>query len=158
MRDTVTPGAPHYNEKSARAKTICGGDGQRAHRDERMSCAACHTSWTTSCFGCHLPMEANQRTENLHNEGQRARNWTSYNFQTLRDDVYMLGVDGTVAGGRISPARSTCAVLVSSQNEDREWIYSQQQTVSSEGFSGHAFSTYVPHCHRGYRWRTDPRF
>ena len=149
VQDTVTPGAPHYNAKSARAKTICGADGERAHRDSRMTCAACHTSWTTSCFGCHLPMEANQRTENLHNEGQRARNWTSYNFQTLRDDVYMLGVDGTVAGGRISPARSTCAVLVSSQNEDREWIYSQQQTVSSEGFSGHAFSTYVPHTVRG---------
>ena len=33
----------------------------------------------------------------LHNEGDKnLRNWTSYNFQTLRDDVYMLGRDGTV--------------------------------------------------------------
>ena len=41
--------------------------------------------------------------------------------------------------------RSACAVLVASQNQNREWLYSQQQTVSAEGFSGHAFSTYVPH-------------
>jgi len=147
--DTVTPGAARYNAKSARAKTVRAVDGSLAHRDSRMACAACHTSWTTSCFGCHLPMEANRRTDNLHHEGQQARNWTSYDFQTLREDCWMLGVDGTVAGGRISPARSSCAVLVSSRNEDREWIYSQQQTVSAEGFSGHAFSTYVPHTVRG---------
>jgi hypothetical protein len=94
-------------------------------------------------------MAANRLKPNLHNEGQRARNWTSYNFQTLRDDVYMLGIDGTVTGNRISPVRSACAVLVSSQNEDREWIYSQQQTISAEGYSGQAFSTYVPHTVRG---------
>lgn len=149
VQDTVTPGAPHYNPKSQRAKTLKREDGRFAHADSRMTCAACHTSWTTSCFGCHLPMEANRRTDNLHNEGQQSRNWTSYNFQTLREDCYMLGVDGTVAGGRISPARSACAVVVSSQNEDRESLYSQQQTVSAEGFSGHAFSTYVPHTVRG---------
>ncbi len=37
------------------------------------------------------------------------------------------------------------AVLVGSQNQNREWLYSQQQTVSSEGYSGHAFSSFVPH-------------
>jgi hypothetical protein len=57
----------------------------------------------------------------------------------------MLGKDGTVTGRRIAPTRSTCAVLVGSQNQNREWLYSQQQTVSSEGYSGHAFSTFVPH-------------
>jgi hypothetical protein len=41
--------------------------------------------------------------------------------------------------------RSACAVLVSSQNNNRDWIYYQQQTVSAEGFSGQAFSTFVPH-------------
>ncbi len=34
----------------------------------------------------------------LHNEGLTTRNWTSYNFQVLRDDGYMLAVDGTVTG------------------------------------------------------------
>jgi hypothetical protein len=41
--------------------------------------------------------------------------------------------------------RSSSAVLVSSQNQNREWIYSQQQTTSAEGFAGQAFNTHVPH-------------
>ena len=81
----------------------------------------------------------------LHNEGLTTRNYTSYNFQVLRDDVYMLGVDGTVTGHRIAPVRSSCAVVVSSQNANREWLYNTQQTVSAEGFSGQAFSHFVPH-------------
>src|SRR2546430_1125812 len=42
-------------------------------------------------------------------------------------------------------ARAAFAILVSSQNQNREWIYSQQQTTSSGGFAGTSFSTYVPH-------------
>ena len=57
----------------------------------------------------------------------------------------MLGIDGTVTGHRVAPARSSCAILVSSQNQNREWLYYMQQTVSAEGFSGTAFSTFVPH-------------
>ena len=116
-----------------------------------MTCYACHTSWTPSCFGCHLSMTANRKMPMLHNEGPTTRNWTAYNFQVLRDDIFMLGRDGTVTGNRIAPVRSSCAVLVSSQNQHREWLYYQQQTVSAEGFSGQAFSTYVPHTVRGER-------
>ncbi|HYO99044.1 MAG TPA: hypothetical protein VER76_02415, partial [Pyrinomonadaceae bacterium] len=65
--------------------------------------------------------------------------------QVLRDDVFMLARDGTVTGHRVAPAASRSAVIVSSQNQNREWIYSQQQTISAEGFSGQAFSTHVPH-------------
>ena len=81
----------------------------------------------------------------LHNEGLLTKNYTSYNFQVLRDDIYMLGVDGTVTGHRIAPVRSSCAVLVSSQNANRDWLYYTQQTISAPGFSGQAFSTFVPH-------------
>ncbi|MBX3278926.1 MAG: hypothetical protein KF868_13055 [Acidobacteria bacterium] len=154
--DTVTPGKRDYNDASAWAKTV-QRDGRTwadtaveekklAHANSSMTCYACHSSWTTSCVGCHLPMTANKQKPMLHNEGEdRLRNWTQYNFQTLRDDFYMLGKDGTVTGRRIAPTRSTCAILVGSQNQNREWIYSQQQTISSEGYSGQAFSTYVPH-------------
>ena len=154
-KDTVTPGNVHYSEKSQYAKTVLK-DGQTwgaspddktklAHSDSKMTCASCHSSWTTTCFGCHLSMVANRRMPMLHNEGTMTRNWTSYNFHVLRDDAYMLGIDGTVTGNKVSPVRSACAVVVSSQNANRSWLYYGQQTVSSEGFSGQAFSTYVPH-------------
>jgi hypothetical protein len=154
--DTVTQGKRDFNDASAFAKTVqrdgrAWGDAsvnekQLAHANSAMTCYTCHSSWTTSCFGCHLPMTANKKKPMLHNEAEDSlRNYTQYNFQTLRDDIYMLGKDGTVTGQRVAPTRSTCAILVGSQNQNREWIYSQQQTVSSEGYSGHAFSSYVPH-------------
>ncbi len=116
-----------------------------AHSSNVMSCYACHTSWNTSCSGCHLPMRANQAKPMLHNEGLLTRNYTNYNFQTLRDDVYQLGKDSSVKGGKVVPIRSACAVMVSSQDANRQWIYAQQQTVSAEGFAGTAFSPYFPH-------------
>ncbi|HEV2884878.1 MAG TPA: hypothetical protein VGW36_08470, partial [Pyrinomonadaceae bacterium] len=153
--DTITPGSPDYNEKSRYSKTIRkdnatwgelpSTDSELAHRDSDMTCVACHSSWVTSCFGCHLSMEANRKMPNRHNEGGDSRNFTQYNFQVLRDDIFMLGRDGTVTGNRIAPVRSSSAVLVSSQNQNREWIYSQQQTTSAEGFAGQAFNTHVPH-------------
>ncbi|HUF23814.1 MAG TPA: hypothetical protein VMN81_06785 [Vicinamibacterales bacterium] len=152
--DAVTPGRATYNEQATLAKTI-QKDGRTwgtatapdtlAHANEKMTCFACHTSWTPTCFGCHLSMSANRKTPMLHNEGLETRNWTSYNFQVLRDDSFFLGKDGTVTGNRIAPVRSACAVLVSSQSQTRSWLYYQQQTISAEGFSGQAFSTFVPH-------------
>jgi hypothetical protein len=155
--DSVTPGNPHFNAKSLRAKLMAKDgsvtdpqqmpqdDTHLAHPNSSMTCYSCHTSWTPTCFGCHLQMTANARKPMLHNEGFTTRNYTSYNFQVLRDDIYMLGVDGTVTGHRIAPARSSCAILVSSQNANREWLYYTQQTISAPGFSGQAFSTFVPH-------------
>ena len=161
--DTITPGNPHFSEKARYAKTLMRDgttwgsatrdESQLAHANSKMTCYACHTSWTTSCFGCHLSMTANQRTPMLHNEGTMTRNWTSYNFQVLRADAYMLGVDGTTTGHRVAPVRSACAILVSSQNQNRDWLYYQQQTISAEGYSGQAFSPYVPHTVRATETR-----
>ena len=39
--------------------------------------------------------------------------------------------------------------MVSSQNANREWVYSQQQTISAEGYSGQAFNPHFPHTTSG---------
>jgi hypothetical protein len=161
--DTIDPNSEHYNEKSHMAKTVRFADqtsnkmtwgGQPnpdcvAHQNNKMSCIACHSSWNPSCFGCHLPQKANKKMPSLHNEGDVSRNYVSYNFQTLRDDVYMLARDGNATNNRIGPARSSCAIHVGSYNQNRESIYVQQQTISGGGMSGIAFSTNVPHTVRG---------
>ena len=164
LADIVDPTSDRYNPKAAYAKTIqrdgstwgnrtCP-ESQLAHANDNMTCYACHTSWMTSCFGCHLPMQANFRMPMLHNEGEILRNFTTYNFQVLRDDVFMLGRDSTVKGGRIAPVRSSSAVVVGSQNANREWLYSQQQTVSTEGYSGQAFNPHFPHAVRRTETKT----
>jgi hypothetical protein len=164
VADTITPGNSHYSERSRLAKTMqqdgttWGGvpadRSKLAHQNSKMTCYTCHAAWAPTCYGCHLSMTANQREPMLHNEGLTTRNWTSYNFQVLRDDMYALGIDGTVTGHRVAPVRSACAVLVSSQNNDRDWLYYQQQTVSAEGFSGEAFSPFVPHTVRAKETKT----
>jgi hypothetical protein len=167
---TVTKTKGHeadYNWRSAYAKTVRidennkevwgdlpADDGKLAHSNQAMTCYACHSSWMTSCFGCHLSMRANAMMPNNHFEGETSRNYTTYNFQVLRDDVFMLAKDGTVTGHRIAPAASRSAILVSSQNQNREWIYSQQQTISAEGFSGQSFATHVPHTVRTTETKT----
>jgi hypothetical protein len=158
--DTIDPLSDHYNPKSAYAKTLhrdgktWGGivssdpaerHAQFAHDNSSMDCQICHTSWATSCFGCHLPMKANQRVAQNKFEGVTDRNYTTYNPQVVRDDVFMLGIDGTVKKNRMAVIRSSSAVVVSSQNANREWVYSQAQTFSAEGYSGQAFNPHFPH-------------
>ncbi|HEV8032206.1 MAG TPA: hypothetical protein VGP42_14420, partial [Stellaceae bacterium] len=160
-KDTIDPKSAHYNAKSAVAKTVrfegekmvwgdvpptaARDDARCAHANANMTCTACHSSWNPSCYGCHLPQKANMKMPALHNEGDVSRNYVSYNWQTLRDEVYMLARDGNATCNRVSPARSSCAIHVGSYNQNRESIYVQQQTISGEGFSGVSFSTNVPH-------------
>jgi hypothetical protein len=161
--DVIDPNSPHYNAKARYAKTL-QADGktwglspldartqkmQLAHDNNKMDCVVCHTSWATSCFGCHLPMKANQRVPLNKFEGTIDRNLTTYNPQVLRDDVFMLGHDSTVKKNRLAVIRSSSAVVVGSQNSNREWVYSQQQTVSAEGYSGQAFNPHFPHTTSG---------
>jgi hypothetical protein len=153
--DSITPGSANYNEKARYAKTLAASGGGLAHSDEKMSCYTCHTSWMTSCFGCHLSMKSNANRTALHWEGDtNTKNFTTYNFQVLRDDVFMLGLDSTAKGHRITPVRSSSAILVSSQNANREWLYHQEQTISSEGYSGQAMNPHFPHTVRTRETKT----
>jgi hypothetical protein len=152
VRDTVDPAHPKYNAKCAYAKTVqsdgksWGADGtSRAHSDEKMTCYACHSSWITNCFGCHLPQETNHKTEVLRYEGLTTRNYASYNPQVVRTDAYMLGINGANKGNKVAPVRSSSALVLSSTNVNRERIYMQQSTISAPGFNGQAFNPHVPH-------------
>jgi hypothetical protein len=168
VKDTVNPNHPRYNRKAARAKLVAKGSydnyaqswgeqvpaGERAHRDDNMACFTCHLSWTTSCAGCHLPIEANWKTERHHYEGGFTRNYATYNPQVARDDMFQLGVSGPVKGSRITPIRSSSALLLSSTNANRERIYIQQPPVAANGFSSQAFAPHYPHTERTTETKT----
>ena len=168
VKQAVTPG-PHFNAKAARAKLMSrsgADDGKfewgpgvakedRAHGDDKMTCFTCHLSWTTSCGGCHLPIEANWKTKMHHFEGEETRNFATYNPQVARDEMFQLGrhmltkpgepgPNGEVRG-IITPVRSTSALILSSTNLNRERIYVQQPPISAAGFSSQAFAPHFPH-------------
>lgn len=165
VKDSVNPANPHYNEKAARAKLMSAGpEGQQgkwgpgvaklAHDNDKMSCHSCHLSWTTSCAGCHLPIQANWKTERLHYEGGETRNYASYNPQVARDDMFQLGVAGPVKGSKITPVRSSSALVLSSVNSNREKIYIQQPPIAASGFSSQAFAPHYPHTERKEETKT----
>ncbi|MDP9139941.1 MAG: hypothetical protein M3O62_04015 [Pseudomonadota bacterium] len=159
VKDSVTKGSAHYNEKAARAKLMSKDTKEqtwgtkvkpedRAHQEEEMLCVTCHTSWTTSCGGCHLPIQANWKTESQHYEGGASRNFATYNPQVARDDVFQLGKHGPAKGGRIAPVRSSSALVLSSTNVNREKIYIQQPPIAASGFSSQAFAPHYAHTER----------
>ena len=165
VKDSVTPGHPGYNAKAARAKLMSRDTGKqswgpavkaadRAHPDDEMLCVTCHSSWTTSCFGCHLPIQANWKSDRQHYEGGESRNYATYNPQVVRDDFYMLGRHGEAKGYRIAPVRSSSALVLSSTNANRERLYVQQPPVSASGFSSQSFAPHYPHTERKTETKT----
>jgi hypothetical protein len=158
VRDSVTRGNSHFNARAARAKLMgrVGSDGQapwgggvapedRAHGDDTMTCFTCHLSWTTSCGGCHLPIEANWQASSHHFDGGTSRNFATYNPQVARDEMFQLGIHQTTKGNIIAPVRSSSALVLSSTNLNRERIYIQQPPISAIGFSSQAFAPHFPH-------------
>lgn len=159
VKQTVTKGAPQFNAKAARAKLMSrlgSGNGEfawdasipaaeRAHGDDKLTCFTCHLSWTTSCGGCHLPIEANWKSKGHNFEGDESRNFASYNPQVARDEMFQLGRHQTTKGNIIAPVRSSSALVLSSTNINRERIYVQQPPISSAGFSSQAFAPHFPH-------------
>ncbi len=165
VKDSVTKGHKEYNPKAARAKLMSNNtktqtwDGKAApqdlaHSNDEMECYSCHTSWTTTCGGCHLPIEANAKTERHHFEGGESRNYATYNPQVARDQAFMLGRRGEAKGGKIAPTRSTSALVLSSTNSNREKIYIQQAPIASSGFSSQAFNPHFPHTVRKTETKT----
>ncbi len=165
VKDSVNPASPHYNPKAARAKLMSrntaslawGRDvpaDQRAHSYKDMECYTCHTSWTTSCGGCHLPIEANWKTERHHYEGGETRNYATYNPQVARDQMFLIGRRGPTNGSKIAPVRSSSALVLSSTNANREHIYVQQPPIAASGFSSQAFNPHFPHTVRKTETKT----
>ncbi len=156
VKDSVHEEGDHYNPKAARAKLMSSdvyeqdwgshvSRHMRAHREEEMECFVCHTSWTPSCGGCHLPIESNWKTDRLKYEGGVARNYSTYNPQVARDQIFMIARQGEQQGGKYAPARSSSALVLSSTDVDRQKIYIQQPPISASGFSSQAMNTHFPH-------------
>jgi hypothetical protein len=164
VKDSVDPANPHYNAKAARAKLMALGGSMRwgpgilavdrAHKDSEMMCITCHTSWTTSCAGCHLPIEANWKSAINHFEGGERRNYATYNPQVARDDMFFLGRNSSAKGRIIAPVRSSSALVLSSTNINRDRIYVQQAPIAASGFSSQAFAPHYPHTERTVETKT----
>ncbi|MFN3388862.1 MAG: hypothetical protein ACK40O_07995 [Allosphingosinicella sp.] len=168
VRDSVDPQHPGFNMKAARSKLMSKAGAETgeykfgsgvapedlAHKEDEIACFTCHLSWTTSCAGCHLPIEANWKTKSHKYDGIESRNFATYNPQVAREDMFQLGRHQTTKGNIIAPIRSTSALILSSTNINRERIYVQQPPISAAGFSSQAFAPHFPHTVRTTETKT----
>ncbi|MBX7144245.1 MAG: hypothetical protein K1X79_07320 [Oligoflexia bacterium] len=175
VRDIANPKSRDYNEKAARAKLVGklsdnqskphslslseldrhdDTDALLAHPNSKMSCFTCHSSWATSCAGCHLPIEANWKKESNHYDGKTTRNWATYNPQVVRDDMFQLGLHGDAKNHKIVPVRSSSALVLSSTDSTRQKIYVQQPPTAASGHSSQAFAPHFPHTVRTIETKT----
>ncbi|MCB0330874.1 MAG: hypothetical protein KDD70_14480, partial [Bdellovibrionales bacterium] len=165
-KNTVDKNHPDYNEASARAKTVQHFQGDEkypawgdldkidkaadlnqllAHNNDEMACFACHSSWVTSCAGCHLPIEANWKETSKHYDGKQTRNFATYNPQVVRDQMFQLGKHGPAKDGKIVTIRSSSALILTSTDINRQKIYLHQPPTAASGHSSQAFAPHFPH-------------
>lgn len=159
--DSVDPQSPNYNPRAARAMAL-RKDGTHgpvvderalAHQNDRMECSACHASWNSGCYGCHLSGRINTKTAEIHVEHDPTRLYVDYFPQLLRADNNMMGIGGIRQGNRVSPFRPANPVFVTVFDRGRNIAVHEQPTISSPGFSGFAYTPNPPHTIRGRQAR-----
>lgn len=153
VTDIVNPNTPDYSPKATNAKLVrqdgsvhFGADrSDVAHNYEKMECASCHSSWQTTCSGCHLPLDLNVRSKDKHYEDEFSRGYAPYNQQAIRVDSFFLGIGTTNHGNKVTPFRPASSVIVSAYDRNRNNIIHQQPLVSAPGFSNEAVTPHPPH-------------
>ncbi len=151
--DTIDPASAAYNPKAARAMALrkdgtigpVRSEESLAHPTAAMECSACHASWNSGCFGCHLSVRTNVKMKEIHFGDDPTRGYTDYFPQLLRADNNMMGISGTRQGHRFSAFRPANPVFVSAMDRNRNIVVHEQPTVSAPGFSGFAFTPNPPH-------------
>ncbi|MGH9863384.1 MAG: hypothetical protein ACRD35_08170, partial [Candidatus Acidiferrales bacterium] len=152
--DVIDPASTSYNAKAAYAK-LMGREGRvgsadiaptaLAHSPERVECFTCHSSWTTTCSGCHLPLDLNVKSPELHFKPELSRGYAPYYRQAIRTDTFFLGVGTYNHGSKVTPFRPASSVIVSAWDRNRNNVVHQQPLVSTPGFSNEAVTPHPPH-------------
>src|SRR3546814_16380240 len=89
----------------------------------------CHLSRTTSCGGCHLPIEANWKTKSHHFEGEETRNFATYNPQVARDEMFQLGRHQLTKPGEPGPHGEVRGIIPPVRSERKSVVWGKSVSV-----------------------------
>jgi outer membrane protein OmpA-like peptidoglycan-associated protein len=161
--DTLNPLSPQYNAKAAYAKLVLRNgsmgsgsseEGNLAHGNSKVECFSCHSSWQTTCSGCHLPLDINVKSRDLHYDPKFSRAYAPYNQQAIRTDLYFFGISTYNQGSKVWPLRPASSTIVSVLDGDRNNVVHEQPLVSTPGFANSAMTPYPPHTVRTRETKT----
>jgi len=156
--DIINPLSPVYNPRAAYAKLVLtdgkigsgtSGPEALAHSNTKIMCFTCHSSWQTTCSGCHLPLDVNVKSRDLHYDPQFSRAYAPYWRQVIRTDLYYFGIGTYNQGKTVWPFRPASSTIVSAKDGDRNNVVHQQPLVSTPGFTNEAMTPHPPHTVRG---------
>jgi hypothetical protein len=161
VMDLVDPNSSDYNPLAARAKLVRRDGGVHfgsdrtdvAHSETKMECTTCHSSWQTTCAGCHLPLDLNVKSKDKHYSPQYSRGYAPYYRQVVRVDTFFLGIGTNNHGNKVTPFRPASAVVVSAWDRNRNNIVHQQPLLSAPGFANEAVTPHPPHTVRSRETR-----
>ena len=124
---------------------------------DRIECYTCHTSWTQSCFGCHVTVDLRNCDESLI-DGEQSdglasgeRTWVTLDYIGLG-----MGVDGKITPmapqekmyftviAPCDPKTQTCTDGVDSPSPGRR-IFDQKVRITHDGKLGMGYGPVVPH-------------
>ncbi len=116
-----------------------------AHKSTAIECAACHASWNNGCYGCHIPVRTNTKTNEIHVAYDPTRVYPDYFPQLIKTDNNLMQMSGIRQGQKFSQGRPANPVIVTVIDRGRNVAIHEQPTISSPGYSGFAFSANPPH-------------
>ncbi len=124
---------------------------------DTLECYTCHTSWTQSCFGCHVTVDTRAEATSLL-DGTTTPGWVGGTRSYVALDYFALGV-GT--DGKITPMapqeKMFVTVIVDCDPETEECteavdssrpgkrLFDQVPRTTTDGMSGMGFGPVVPH-------------
>lgn len=124
---------------------------------EVLECYTCHSSWTQSCFGCHVTIDMRDEGKSLIDGSLTpgrtggARNWVTTDYLGLA-----MGVDGLITPMApqekmfitvildCDPATETCTDGVDTPRPGKR-LFDQQFRTTHDGVLGFGYGPVVPH-------------
>jgi len=161
--DALNPASPQYNPRAAYAKLILkngsmgsgsSAEDNLAHGNSKIECFSCHSSWQTTCSGCHLPLDINVKSRDLHYDPQFSRAYAPYNQQAIRTDLYFYGIGTYSLCSKVWPLRPASSTIVSVLDGDRNNVVHEQPLVSTPGYANDAMTPHPPHTVRTRETKT----
>jgi hypothetical protein len=141
VKDLTDPTSPLFNRKAA-----CAMNDNHIKEEGGLECAACHTSWTPNCFGCHF-----QRDERLQGLNLVTRQYETGKASTNNKvfESFKHFFMGPNAAGKMSPYIVGCQTISDVTAPDGSKILDFVMPETVNGLSGLALDPVNPHTIRG---------
>jgi hypothetical protein len=111
------------------------------HHMEKLECYACHATWTTQCYGCHVKRDDSQSQKDWLTGTETTGKWTE-SRSYLRWEDPVLGINHR---GKVSPYLPGCQAIFTYVDENGNEVEHNKVFTTAAGLSGISHNPVNPH-------------